>query len=369
MKISTRSDARYLSTCIMIGPFPPPVFGSAVATAALRDAFVAGGYNVREINTNGTRLIQDGVVARGLRRLRATGILALELLRLRPRTSIYISYAGGGGQFGDFLNVLLARLFRCPIIFHHHSFAYIRTARLLTRCIFAVAGRRARHIFLCGRMRRQAMQHYSSIRRGYILSNAALMGASTGAPSHFAALRTIGFFSNIAVTKGIDRFLELAARLLERCPSVSCEVAGPYRDDVSKQMTEAAIKAGSITYHGELEGDAKRRFFEMIDVLVLPSRYPHEAEPIVILEAFGAGVPVIATNRGCIAGLVGEGCGLVLDPNAEDINPALVQIEQWLLEEDVFIAARREALARRKQLQDGSLKALQFILRHSSWPH
>jgi glycosyltransferase involved in cell wall biosynthesis len=351
----------------MVGPFPPPVFGSAVVTAALRDALLRVGYKVQEINSSGVQLAQDGLFARAGRRLWVTFILAAGLIRQGPRISIYISYAGGGGQIGDLLNICLARLFRCPVTLHHHSFAYIRTPHALTRFVFAVAGIRARHIFLCGTMRRQAMRHYPSIRRGYILSNAALVDLPNGTSSALGPLRKIGFFSNIALTKGIDRFVELAKRLHERRLPVALEAAGPYRDKVSRQLIEATVADGWVTYHGALAGDAKQRFFERIDLLVLPSRYPHEAEPLVILESFAMSVPVIASDRGCIAELISGAQGLLLDAEAGDLDLAVRQIEEWILLPDRFIEARHAAALRAAHLRDSSLETLTTIMKHMAF--
>jgi len=351
----------------MVGPFPPPVIGSAVVTAGLRDAFVSTGYHVQEIDSTAAHLAKDHLLARVLRRLRVSGQLAAELRRGGVRATVYISFAGGGGQFGDLLNVALARLFQRPVILHHHSFAYIRTRRFLTRCVFAAAGRRARHIFLCGEMRRLAMQRYRSVLRGYVLSNAALAVPPACHPPRTGPLKTIGFFSNIELTKGIDRFLELARILRHKSTPVTFEVAGPYRDTSSRMLTEAAIGEGLIHYRGALAGRAKQDFLETIDVLVLPSRYTHEAEPLVILEALAAGVAVIASDRGCIAGMIGGGAGRLLDLNANGLDVAVQQVEQWIADPELFDKTRRRAAARVIKLRDTNLPALRTVLRHAAW--
>ena len=63
---------------------------------------------------------------------------------------------------------------------------------------------------------------------------------------------------------------------------------------------------------GPVHGAAKARFFAMIDVFVFPTRYAHEADPLVVWEALAAGRPVIAYARGCIREQVGD-AGLLIE--------------------------------------------------------
>jgi len=356
----------------MVAPFPPPVYGSAVVTAAVRDAMILAGYRVKEINSSGARLEDDNLISKMLRRL-AVGLTVGRALAAAfaegagPRTSVYICCAGGGGQIGDLLVVLMARLFRRPIIMHHHSFAYIRQARRLTSWLFAAAGRRTRHIFLCGTMRRQAMAHYKGVQRGYVVSNAALVSLPQASPASLTRpLGRIGFFSNIVAEKGIDRFLEIARIFHEKSAPLVFDVAGPFRDEGSKAATLAASEAGIIAYHGGLSGEAKARFFEEIDLLILPSRYTHEAEPVVVLEALASAVPVIATKRGCIADQIGR-AGALLDAEGSDVAPAVRVIEGWLADPAAFAAARREAAAQGAKLRLEGQKTLPTLLKHCSW--
>jgi len=359
--------------CIMVAPFPPPVYGSAVVTAAVRDAMILGGYRVKEINSSGARLEGDNLISRMLRRLMVALSLGRALVSsfmegAGPCTTVYICCAGGGGQIGDLLAVLIARAFRRPIIMHHHSFAYIREKLSLTDWLFTTAGHKTRHVFLCQTMRRQAMTHYAAVQRGYVISNAALVALPDASPSALERpLRRVGFFSNIVAEKGIDRFLDIARHFHETGVGLVFDVAGPFRDDASKADVLAAAEAGVILYHGGLSGETKARFFETIDLLILPSRYIHEAEPVVVLEALAAGIPVIATERGCIADLIGETGSVILDFDATDTAPAVRLIETWLNQPQAFAMARREAVARGEKLRLEGQQSLPLLLKHAGW--
>ena len=60
--------------------------------------------------------------------------------------------------------------------------------------------------------------------------------------------------------------------------------------------SERGIEAVRTTLHGQLPNDRLRAALASNDVLLFPSLYPFEGHPGTILEAFMAGVPVIATD-------------------------------------------------------------------------
>ncbi|MDE4541330.1 glycosyltransferase [Thermoanaerobacterium sp. R66] len=43
------------------------------------------------------------------------------------------------------------------------------------------------------------------------------------------------------------------------------------------------------------------------DIFILPTYYPNEGQPISIIEAMAAGLPIISTDTGCIADMVIDG--------------------------------------------------------------
>ena len=62
----------------------------------------------------------------------------------------------------------------------------------------------------------------------------------------------------------------------------------------------------NIHIMGELENKDKRKAFEEIDVLIVPSLW-YENSPLVIAEAFLSKIPVITSNIGGMAELVKDG--------------------------------------------------------------
>jgi len=64
-------------------------------------------------------------------------------------------------------------------------------------------------------------------------------------------------------------------------------------------------------------------FLASLDAFVFPTTYTHEAEPLVVLEALSAGVPIAAFGRGCIGRMVPSSAGLVVEVGDDFIDRSL----------------------------------------------
>ncbi len=69
----------------------------------------------------------------------------------RRNVALYLALSGGFGQAVDFAYVLVSKLFGGRVFVHHHSFAYINSPSLLSRCLLSLL-RRDTHIVLSAQM-------------------------------------------------------------------------------------------------------------------------------------------------------------------------------------------------------------------------
>lgn len=91
-------------------------------------------------------------------------------------------------------------------------------------------------------------------------------------------------------------------------PGVRLTFAGEFADAaVAGEFARLAQPLGGrVQAAGFVQGEAKQRLFAAADVLLLPTRYPHEAQPLVVLEALAHDLPVVSTAwRGIPATLPG----------------------------------------------------------------
>lgn len=84
----------------------------------------------------------------------------------------------------------------------------------------------------------------------------------------------------------------------------------------------------SIRWIPGASGEEKRRLFELAHIFVFPSRYPVEAQPLVLLEAMASGCAIVASDVGEVREtLQGTGCLLPL----ADLTPRRLADEVlWL---------------------------------------
>lgn len=185
------------------------------------------------------------------------------------------------------------------------------------------------HLVLCHDMGRKLRSLYGAKLHCVRISNLCFFPAQPQHPEPRSRFTRIGYLSYVSRDKGIDRFLDVAARF-EGDADVAFDLAGPYTDETERQYVEQRLAGlGNVTYHGPLYGDAKEAFYRRIDAFMLLSRYSNEAEPLVVYEAMSAGLPVVVTSRGCLCEMVDPNDAVILDRNGADIEPAVQRIRQW----------------------------------------
>ncbi len=334
------------SNIVMVGPFPPPVHGMAMVNAAMRSALQKAGAAPLVIDLSSpdlnralaARLGRLPKVARGLVRLiRARG--------LRGAT-LYMSVSGGLGQVYEVLFALLARGRGMRVFLHHHSFAYLDTPSRLTQWLVRVAGSGAVHITLSTKMAERLNRIYGAS-RVVPVSNAVFFVSPNAAAPIRPRLETLGFLSNITTEKGVFEFLDLCAAARDKGLPLRARLAGPFQDgETERQVRERLAALPGVEFVGPRYDAEKDDFYAGIDVLMFPTRYVNEAEPVTLHEAMSRAIPVIAYGRGCIPEIVGPDCGLVIDPAAPFVPAALSQLETWLADPGAFEAASQAAAHR-----------------------
>jgi glycosyltransferase involved in cell wall biosynthesis len=105
-------------------------------------------------------------------------------------------------------------------------------------------------------------------------------------------------------------------------PALHFEIVGA--SVLAGRAQDHAIAPPNVTFHGWLSRPATVALLNGVDALVMPSRW--DAAPIVAIEAMRAGVPVIASNRGGLPEIVGDGVGgLVFDVDDPDALGRVLQ--------------------------------------------
>lgn len=119
------------------------------------------------------------------------------------------------------------------------------------------------------------------------------------------------YLSNMIREKGYPEVLEAAGLCQKKGLPFRFVFAGKFYSDDEQRAFEERIRSegpeGSVEYAGVVDGADKKRLLEESDLFVLPTYYPHEGQPITIIEAMSAGMPVICTDHAGIRDLVQDG--------------------------------------------------------------
>lgn len=280
-----------------VGALSAPLNGQSNYNRAMHEHLVAIGAQLQVRDTGGS----------GATKIRRTLLAARALLiGVRHGDRAYLSVPGQGGVWLFAVLALILRLRGIDHYVHHHSFRPInRAPSRATQVLVAAGGRRQCHVLLSNDMRRRFADLYlrgARDDRAITLSNAFLFGPHLESRPRPDRAVTLGHMSVLTREKGVAYLLALFADLVQRGNDWRLVIAGPCADPTLAKELAAAVAAlpDRIDYRGSVAGAEKERFFADIDLFVLPTTLIDEAEPLVMLEAFGRGVEVMASATGCI---------------------------------------------------------------------
>jgi glycosyltransferase involved in cell wall biosynthesis len=189
-----------------------------------------------------------------------------------------------------------------------------------------------------------------------VLSNAALVDARTGsddadseAPCPAGEPYHLGFISNLCADKGLWTFLDIVDRLQADGHPVRATIAGPVEpeDALLQRAFEQRLRGmRNVVWLGAVHGEARTNFYARLDLLVFPTVFVNESEPLVILEALAHGVPVITTPRGCIASSLADGDAVRALPEKRFVDSAMAVISADLRHSAALPTSRRTSSIR-----------------------
>lgn len=329
----------------MVGALPPPVHGAAQVTALL-SAALRERVNVVNLDT-----APRGFVRGPGYHLRRLGRVFAAMARLVAGGTgegggvVYLSAAGGAGVVYDMMIAATARLLWRPLVIHHHSFAYVDRFERKADLLMRLAGRRCRHICLCPRMAEGLKSRYGAVGETLILSNAAFHSPRAASRHGDAVARPLrlGHLSNLSRDKGLDLVIESFAACGQAADRLVLGGA-PVDEEARSLLTDATSRFGKrVEARGALAGADKDRFFQDIDLFLFPTRYVNEAEPLVVIEALAAGVPVIAFGRGCIPHMIPPDAGRVVASDGPFVRETESLVAAWARDPSARTAASARA--------------------------
>jgi glycosyltransferase involved in cell wall biosynthesis len=227
------------------------------------------------------------------------------LRRLRPdvcHVNLRIPYAC---QYG-LLAALLTQGVRVVAVEHLPLHSDSRLSRWFKR---RTSARLAAHIAVGERAAREVEGDAGLPPRSISVIRNGVPAPQAGQPdTRFASGPVIGAIGRLEAQKGFDVLVDALPQL----PGVTAVVVGEGRERAALQARAIANGVDSRFILAGWKPDAAS-LLQGFDCLVLPSRF--EGLPLVVLEAFGAGVPVVATDVGSVSEAVTPETGLLIPPD------------------------------------------------------
>ena len=347
---------------ILIGPTPPPIHGSAFATLHLIEAVDRAGALADHLETgeDDRPVFNTGVFDPTNVYLGVKHVLTLLVMLIRNRDAdVHVPISQNRWGFArDAIFIWLAHLARRKVIVHLYGglfgdfYAGLKgVERAFVKrtfgCVDAafVETENRRTVF-------SALLPREAIR---VLENTAddcgPPGRDVDRPADDDRLRILSL-ANLIPTKGHRELLsalELLASRADGPVGIDVRLVGEAQPDELELVEAAAARlapAGITVEHNEaVMGEGKLALYRWADCLALPSRYPPEGQPLVLLEAMSAGLAIIGSDHSGIPYTVIDGEQGLIVPKG-DIE-ALAEAVERLRSDRALLATLGEAGRRR----------------------
>ena len=161
------------------------------------------------------------------------------------------------------------------------------------------------------------------------------------------------YVGRLSKEKGVNVLIDAFRDLKENFLRLHIVGDGPE----NKFLKELARTDERIVLHGEVRGGEINKFYEISDILVIPS-ICHEVFGVVIIEAFSFGVPVIGSNIGGIKEIIQDGYnGFLFDSgNAKSLKDILKKfVHYFKSNKEILEALRRNASRSALEFEDNKV--------------
>ncbi len=286
---------------LIIGQTPPPFGGQAINIEKIVYTLQKNQVNHRFVRLHFSDQLNDMGRFNGTkawRLLTTFSRIVFYLITYRPHI-VYYPPAGPtrNAIYRDMMLLLPVRLLKRKLVFHFHagglSDMYASFSPLLQSLYRYIYHNAAHAICLSERGRKDP--EVLKAKQIHIIPSGVedMRGTDTPAQQDKFIVLFAGLCSE---SKGIFDFISAIRKCHSSNPAITGRILGKVFGEKEENAIATACREGILTYEGVQTGEAKKDIFTSADVFLFPSFFESESFPTVILEAFSACLPVIATN-------------------------------------------------------------------------
>ncbi len=193
-----------------------------------------------------------------------------------------------------------------------------RTFLINSFCIGAALLRRGRFVVVADHLRKSYMIPRSrcvTIHNGIQIPGPAMFGPEQNV-RHPSKAAVIGWVGRMVPVKGLSTLLKAVAAMAWTPPPTLLLIGdGPERASL-EQLAESLGITERVRFLGFVENTWP--FYKQMDLFAFPSHL--EGMPLALLEALGAGLPVVASSVGGIPHMIGDsGAGVLIDSRSSSV--------------------------------------------------
>ncbi len=138
---------------------------------------------------------------------------------------------------------------------------------------------------------------------------------------------SVGFVGRVVPIKDVKNFIIAAKVVVEQLDNVKFYIIGP-QDEDENYMEECSRLVANFKLEDRFVFTGRadvREYYSFLDVMVLSSI--REAQPLVILEAYAAGIPVVSTRVGNVPEMLDYDEKLLADPkDSEKLARGIIEL-------------------------------------------
>lgn len=306
-----------MTRAIVISQLPPPIHGSTMMTQVFLET-------LNDINVE-WRLVErrfsasvDEVGKFSLKKLSSAFWMPMRLLaaviRFHPHVTIFFATNRTFSFLVDWAlsEILRATCRRRVLYIHTTGFRSLASkGRLWAWLVKRLIGSATKLICLGPSLAKDVAPWIDESRISFIPNTVPGEPVEGTLPVATEPVDTVLYLSNLIPEKGASDFVDMALALCPSFLTTQFIIAGA---SSSPQFTESLHKRVAESPHAQqihfigLVGDQseKWRLIREASILVFPSTYPFEAQPLTILEAFSVGTPVVAYDVGGIKDILSD---------------------------------------------------------------
>lgn len=346
---------------IFYGKLPPPLTGMTIANKQIL-SFLSEQTEVHIVNYSQGALRPSGVSAifYNIRQLGLAIKKNRELRRLiRQKGKKRLYFVGSPSFFGNLLDIYRTRSVvgsDCEVFMHLHTGNWIDNLHS-----FRLFGggktmlKRVHHILALSEGLKDQFKGVFPEDRIQVVPNTIASEMLCSSDEVEAKMqrtnkrKTVLYLSNFIPSKGYALLIEALEQMEARQPDTNffLRMIGAFpsekaKEEVQKRVAQSSIQA-KIDLIGPLRDRSRvREIFMDADIFCLPTYYPQEAQPLVLLEAMNAACAIVASRHASIPEFIDhERNGLLVEKkNTEELSHAL---EELIMNDDSMISLARAA--------------------------